>query len=159
MSIVRYTEIILWWKGIEFLPLKNINSFTINSIEMKRFEHFTLNSRMNSGNNSGIKIEITTGRSLGSIFLVTYLPTILINIINQATNYFDSDCFFEAIVTGNLTGMMVLSTLYISVSNSLPNTAYVKYVEIWLLGSLMYPFIIVIIHTRSMLVILLKCDL
>ena len=114
---------------------------------MERFEHFNFNSRMDTGNNSVIKIEITTGRSLGSIFLVTYLPTILINIINQATNYFDSESFFDAIVTVNLTCMMVLSTLYISVSNSLPNTAYVKYVEIWLLGSLMYPFTIVIIHT------------
>ena len=43
--------------------------------------------------------------------------------------------------------MMVLSALYISVSTSLPGTAYVKYVEIWLLGSLIYPFVIVIIQT------------
>ena len=43
--------------------------------------------------------------------------------------------------------MMVLSSLYISVAESLPGTAYVKYVEIWLLANLIYPFIIVILHT------------
>ena len=92
-------------------------------------------------------MKLKTSRSIGSIFLVTYLPTILINIINQATNHFDNEKYFDAIVSVNLTSMMVLSALYISVSESLPNTAYVKYVEIWLLASLIYPFLIVIIHT------------
>ena len=72
-------------------------------------------------------VEIQISRSIGSIFLVTYLPTFLINTINQATNYFDSGEHFEAIVTVNLTCMMVLSSLYISVAKSLPGTAYVKY--------------------------------
>ena len=92
-------------------------------------------------------VEIQISRSIGSIFLVTYLPTFLINTINQATNYFDSGEHFEAIVTVNLTCMMVLSSLYISVAESLPGTAYVKYVEIWLLANLIYPFIIVTLHT------------
>lgn len=46
----------------------------------------------------GIQIKIKFGRRLGSIFLVTYLPTILINTINQATNYFPGTQFSGDII-------------------------------------------------------------
>ena len=47
----------------------------------------------------------------------------------------------------NLTSIMVLSALYISVSGSLPATASVKYIEIWLLFNLIYPFLIILTQT------------
>ena len=78
---------------------------------------------------------------------MTYLPTILMNIINQATNYLDGTQFSGDIIKVNMTCMMVLSALYVSVSNSLPTTSYIKYVEIWLIFSLIYPFLIVLIQT------------
>ena len=34
--------------------------------------------------------------------------------------------FFEAIVTVNLTALLVLTTLFISISDSLPKTNYIK---------------------------------
>ena len=68
------------------------------------------------------------------------------NVINQATNYFKGDDIFGDVITVNLTCMMVLSALYISVSNSLPITSSIKYVEIWLLFSLAYPFFVVSIQ-------------
>ena len=79
--------------------------------------------------------------------MITYLPTILINIINQATNYFEGTKFGGDIIKVNLSTMMVLAALYISTSGSLPVTASVKYVEIWLLFSFIYPFLIVLIQT------------
>ena len=42
--------------------------------------------------------------------------------------------------------MMVLAALYISVSTSLPTTANIKYIDIWLLFSLIFPFIIILIN-------------
>ena len=42
--------------------------------------------------------------------------------------------------------MMVLSGLYIAISNSLPATDYVKYIQIWFIFSLIYPFGIIIIQ-------------
>ena len=89
---------------------------------------------------------IQLGRDFKSIFCVTYLPTILINIINQFSIYLDTQEFLEAIITVNVTCMMVLSALYISVSNSLPATAEIKYIDIWLLYSLIFPFIIILIN-------------
>ena len=41
--------------------------------------------------NGILAFNITLGRNFQSIFLVTYLPTILMNIINQATNYIKSE--------------------------------------------------------------------
>ena len=64
--------------------------------------------------------------------MTIYLPTILILCIVYATNFF-KEFFFEAVVTVNLTALLVLTTLFIGVSESLPPTAYVKMVDIWLI--------------------------
>ena len=69
------------------------------------------------------------------------------NIINQATNYFIGEEFFGDVIAVNITCMMVLSSIYIAVSGSLPATSSIKYVEIWLLFSLIYPFLVVLINT------------
>ena len=54
---------------------------------------------------------------------------------------------FESIVTVNVTILLVLTTLFISVSNSLPKTAYIKMIDTFLIFSLFMPFIEVLIHT------------
>ena len=79
-----------------------------------------------------------------SIFMVTYLPTILMNIINQATNHITGDSKYDMIYTINITSMMVLASIYLSVSTSLPSTHTIKPVEWWLLVNLAYPFFIII---------------
>ena len=47
----------------------------------------------------------------------------------------------------NLTSMLVLTTMFINVSNNLPKTSYMKMVDVWLLFNLLLPFIIVLLHT------------
>ena len=96
---------------------------------------------------TGLEIKLQFSRQISNILLVTYLPTILMNIINQATNYFVGDEFFGDVIAVNITCMMVLSSIYIAVSGSLPATSKIKYVEIWLLFSLIYPFLVVLINT------------
>ena len=54
---------------------------------------------------------------------------------------------FKAVVTVNLTALLVLVTLFISVSQSLPQTAYVKMVDVWLIFSMFVPFVEVLVHT------------
>ena len=85
-------------------------------------------------------------RKLGSIFMVTYLPTILMNVINQATNYISGDTKYDLIYTINITCMMVLASIYLSVSTSLPSTPTIKPVEVWLLFNLFYPFMVIIVN-------------
>ena len=72
------------------------------------------------------------------------------------------DFFFEAVVTVNLTAMLVLTTMFISgkssqldyvilthflVSSNLPTTSYIKMVDIWLIFNLFLPFLEVLLHT------------
>ena len=91
------------------------------------------------------RITMTLSRKRISIFMVTYLPTILINMINQATNYIPGDKY-DMIYTINITCMMVLASIYLSVSSSLPVTADIKPVEVWLLFNLAYPFVTILVN-------------
>ena len=78
--------------------------------------------------------------------LTTYLPTVFILIIVYATNFFQP-FFFEAVVTVNLTVMLVLTTMFVGVSQTLPKTASIKMVDYWLVFNLLIPFVEVLIHT------------
>lgn len=99
-----------------------------------------------ASNLDSVIVEIALGRRILSEIMTTYLPTTLICIVAFSTNYFKA-FFFEAVVTVNLTSLLVLTTLFISVSNSLPKTAYIKMIDLWLLFCLLIPFLEVIIHT------------
>ena len=78
-------------------------------------------------------------RRIMNELLTTYLPTMFILAIVYSTNFF-KPFFFEAVVTVNLTSQLVLTTLFISVSKSLPPTAYVKMIDVWLIFSQLIPF-------------------
>ena len=69
-----------------------------------------------------IRVSLHLELDISSIFLVTFLPTILMNIINQATNYITGENKYELVITVNITCMMVLTSVYLSVANSLPAT-------------------------------------
>ena len=76
--------------------------------------------------------------------MVTYLPTLLINMINQATNYIKGADKYSMIYKINTTCMMVLASIYLYVSGSLPTTSAIKPVEIWLIFNLIYPCFIIL---------------
>ena len=93
-----------------------------------------------------LRIFIKLERSILSIIMVTYLPTILMNILNQVTNYLSGDSKYDLVITVNITSMMVLASIYLSVSTSLPDTPNIKPVETWLLFNLAYPFLVILIN-------------
>ena len=68
------------------------------------------------------------------------------NIINQATVYLPGESKNDLVYTMNITSMMVLASIYLSVSHSLPSTPNIKPVEIWLLFNLAYPFLVIIVN-------------
>ena len=53
---------------------------------------------------------------------------------------------YEVMYTINITSMVVLASIYLSVSTSLPSTPTIKPVEIWLLFNLVYPFLVILIN-------------
>ena len=123
--------------GLKYLGRSSIGQYTLKNTEFikKPEANYTI-----------LQMEFHLGRDFRSIFAVTLLPTILMNIINQSTNFLDTSRFLETIITVNITCMMVLSALYISVSTSLPATSNIKYIDIWLLYSLVFPFLIILIN-------------
>ncbi len=118
---------------------------------------------------NAIEIEITFGRRLFSTILTNYVPTFLICFLCFTTNYF-KPFFFEAIVAVNLvkslrnltkfnetnislhlqTSMLTLTTLFISITESLPKTSYPKMMDIWLLFCLMVPLLEVILQVFNL---------
>ena len=103
--------------------------------------------RINDHNGRNMTIvTMILSRKLGVIFMVTYLPTILMNMINQMTNYMTGDTKYDMVITVNITCMMVLASIYLSVSASLPTTSDIKPVEVWLIFNLAYPFIIILVN-------------
>ena len=68
------------------------------------------------------------------------------NMINQASNYITGNTRFDLVYTINITCMMVLASVYLSVSASLPTTSDIKPVEIWLLFNLAYPFLVILVN-------------
>ena len=98
------------------------------------------------GVQQAVTIRIRFGRRLLSTFLTNYLPMAILCLVAFSTNHF-KPFFFEAIVTVNLTALLVLTTLFISISESLPKTNYLKMMDIWCLFNLFVPFAEVLINT------------
>ena len=134
-------------EDLAILIKKELKVFAPTTVD----EHVIRMWDMSEGNvtkegSAGLIISINLGRNMFSIIMVTYLPTLLMNIINQATTYVNSEDNYDVIITVNITSMMVLASIYLSVSSSLPTTSSIKPVEIWLLFNLFYPFMVIIIN-------------
>ena len=91
-------------------------------------------------------MKIIFKRRLTNEALTSYLPTLLLIMIGYCTTYF-KQFFFEAALTVNLTTMLVMTTIFISVMEKLPPTSYVRMIDIWLIFSILIPFLEVCILT------------
>ena len=85
-------------------------------------------------------------RRLTSEALTTFFPSILLIAITYATTFL-KPVFFEAALTVNLTVMLVITTLFISVVDKMAPTSYIKWMEIWLIFAQLVPFTEVILLT------------
>ena len=59
---------------------------------------------------TGVRVLVVFGRRLLGNNLTVYVPTVLLNTMGHITVYF-KPFFFEAIITVNLTVMLVLTTM------------------------------------------------
>ena len=87
----------------------------------------------------GISMQIFLKRKIMSEMLTTYLPTFLLLMITFATTFFNT-FFFEAALSVNLTTMLVMTTIFISVMEKLPLTSYPKMIDFWLIFCQLVPF-------------------
>ena len=99
-------------------------------------------------------IHLNLERDYSPLILNTYLPTAILTVLNQLTNYVISYEMFDAIIAINATIIITLSAMFIAVFDSLPQTTYIKMIDIWMIVTFMYPFIIIFLH--SVLYVLIK---
>ena len=74
----------------------------------------------------------------------TFFPTMCLLAIMELTLFIDKN-HFEATIMVALTGMLCMYTLFQSVSSSLPQTSYLKMIDIWILSGLTIPCIIFVL--------------
>ena len=87
----------------------------------------------------GIRMMISLKRKIMSEMMTTYLPSMLLMMITFATTFF-KPVYFEAALTVNLTNMLVMTTIFISVMERLPTTSYLKMIDYWLIFCQLVPF-------------------
>ena len=91
-------------------------------------------------------MKIVFNRVIVNEVLTTYLPTALLIIISYSTTFFPKECFEENL-TVNLSVMFVMTTLFVSVMEKLPQTSYIRMVDIWTIYGQLFPFLQVVLVT------------
>ena len=88
------------------------------------------------------KVEITLCRKLSYHIFNIYIPTLCLIVIAGFTLFIDFS-HFEVSIMIAMTSMLVTYTLYQSISAYLPPTSYMKMIDIWLFGGMIFPFFII----------------
>ena len=94
----------------------------------------------------GVRMTIVLKRKIMNEMMTTYLPSVLLILITYATTFF-KPYFFEAALSVNLTTMLVMTTIFMTVMQMLPATAYVKMIDVFLIFGQLYPFSEVVLLT------------
>ena len=101
--------------------------------------------------NEGLWMTVHLKRKVLSEMLTTFLPSLLLLMITFATTFF-KPFFFEAALTVNLTNMLVMTTIFISVMEKLPLTSYPKMIDVWLIICQLVPFSEVVLQSSMVIV-------
>ena len=111
-------------------------------------------------NGKVITVYLGLSRNFLSIFMVVYLPLIIMNVLNQASFYLTTEdklvvqsfsmlammcCRYQMVITVNITCLLALASFYMGVATSLPSTANIKPVEYYLIYNLVYPFLTILL--------------
>ena len=87
---------------------------------------------------ASLKTTIRLKRKITSEMMTTYPPSILLMTITFTTTFF-KPFFFEAALSMNLTTRLMMTTIFLSKMESLPSTADIKMVDIWLIFCQLVP--------------------
>ena len=123
---------------VVLVPGKMVMSQRLNMILFRNVE-WNLEKATFGNGKEGVRMKIVMKRKITSEMMTTYFPTLLLTMITFATTFF-KPFFFEAALTVNLTNMLVMTTIFISVMEKLPLTSYPKMIDIWLIICQLVPF-------------------
>ena len=109
-------------------------------------KNWTLDYRNTSNHQNGVRMTLLLKRKIMNEMMTTYLPSVLLILITYSTTWF-KPYFFEAALSVNLTTMLVMTTIFMTVMQMLPATAYVKMIDLFLIFGQLYPFAEVVLLT------------
>ena len=95
-----------------------------------------------------ISFEVELKRKCLYHLATTYFPTLCLLFIVEIL-LFIPDGHFEAILMVSLTIMLVMYTLYQSILGTLPQTSYLKMIDVWLMTCTTIPFLVFIVEVLS----------
>ena len=130
-----YNQFVLKWGEPPIIQDIKMNKYDV--LKHLEYENDTL-SKIIRG------VEITLCRKISYHIVNIYIPSFVLMMIAGLTLFIDFS-HFEVTIMIALTSMLVLYTLYQSISAYLPQTSYMKMIDIWLFGGLIFPFIIITI--------------
>ena len=119
----------MWMNQTKDMTLFVITKWTLTTIE-----------------NEGVRMTIVLKRKIMNEMMTTYLPSVLLMLTTYATTFF-KPYFFEAALSVNLTTMLVMTTIFMTVMQMLPATAYIKMIDVFLIFGQLYPFSEVVLLT------------
>ena len=117
--------------------IDNLNLTQYDSLENVGYDKRTFSK-------TEMKVELILCRKISYHIVNIYIPTLCLILIAGLTLFIDYS-HFEATIMVALTTMLVTYTLYQSISQYLPQTSYMKMIDIWLFGGLFFPFMIIAI--------------
>merc|ERR1712079_957236 len=88
---------------------------------------------------SGLFIDFIITRPLTSNCLTMFL------LISQMVTTFNKT-YLEMVIEVNATLLLVLTTYFMGISESLPMTGYTKMIDIWMIFTMSYPFVVITLH-------------
>ena len=104
--------------------------------------------RMVLKENNFLVVELPFERMFLYHLVSTFLPTVCLLVVSLITMYID-ESHFEATIMVSLTSMLVMYTLFQSHTDSLPQTAYIKMIDIWFLHGLVIPFFVFVLEVAT----------
>jgi hypothetical protein len=96
-------------------------------------------------NNSSVRVKIVLQRIFSYHLSSTYIPTASLLMLVEVTLFFKKTQT-ELGITLTLTVMLVMYTMYQSITEPLTKTAYLKMIDYWLIFCLLIPFVIFVIE-------------
>ena len=137
-------EIEVPYEYFEQFKLKLYEDPTVINLDVAQYEFIGIEYNKTKAETNKVTITVKLRRIPTYHLTNTYIPTFCLIIITELTLFIDVS-HFEATIMVALTAMLVMYTLYQSLSDSLPQTAYLKMIDIWLFSGLILPFIIICI--------------
>ena len=128
---------------IEHVSLKDEMAEYIGQTKLSQYN--VKQARMILKGSDYVVVEFTLERMYSYYMATTYLPSVCLLVAAEIT-LFIPEKHFEATTTIALMAMLVMYTLYRATASSLPQTSYLKFIDIWLLPGLLIPFVVFLVE-------------